>query len=110
MAYQIINFSNFDKSIVTLRKRYKNIGKDIAQLNHELSNNPYLGEKFFEYCYKIRLKNSSTNKGKSGGFRVIYYFIGENNYIYLIDIYSKSDQESIKKSHLIKILKNENSD
>ena len=53
----------------------------------------------------IRVQNSSIPTGKSGGFRVIYYFLDENNKIYLIDIYSKTDIETISETKLIEILK-----
>nr|WP_242036671.1 type II toxin-antitoxin system RelE/ParE family toxin [Leptolyngbya sp. FACHB-321] len=40
--------------------------------------------------FKVRLKNSNIQKGKSGGYRVIYY-IKTVDRIILATIYSKSD-------------------
>ena len=54
--------------------------------------------------YKIRLENSSSKVGKSGGFRVIYYYIDENANLYLLKIYSKTEISNIKEEVLIKIL------
>lgn len=42
---------------------------------------------------KIRLKSSSC--GKSGGFRICYYDITQNNKIILILIYAKNVQENL---------------
>ncbi|WXU00338.1 MAG: hypothetical protein Ctma_1052 [Catillopecten margaritatus gill symbiont] len=109
MAHQIISrIANFDKSIKKFKNKYKNIAQDLKILYQLLENNPFSGDEMFENCYKLRLKNSSTNKGKGGGFRVVYYVVTKDNRIYLIDIYSKSDQENIEKSHLLKLLKDEN--
>jgi mRNA-degrading endonuclease RelE of RelBE toxin-antitoxin system len=40
--------------------------------------------------FKVRLKNSNIQKGKSGGYRVIYYLKTDQGII-LTTIYSKSD-------------------
>jgi len=40
--------------------------------------------------YKIRVINSSVPTDKSGGFRVAYCYIDKDNNIYLISIYSKT--------------------
>ena len=55
----------------------------------------------------MRLENSSSNSGKSGGFRVIYYYLDEEENIYLLKIYSKTEIENIKEEVLIKILKSQ---
>jgi hypothetical protein len=60
--------------------------------------------------YKVRLANPSAKRGKSGGFRVIYY-IRLANLIYVLDMYSKTDQENITpqaiRSLIAEILANE---
>jgi mRNA-degrading endonuclease RelE of RelBE toxin-antitoxin system len=44
--------------------------------------------------FKVRLKNSNIQKGKRAGYRVIYQF-NHTNFILLVTIYSKSDQNDI---------------
>lgn len=51
-----------------------------------------LGEQY--QVYKVRVKNSNIQKGKSAGYRVIYYLQTATNII-LLTVYSKSDQEDI---------------
>lgn len=46
-----------------------------------------------------------TGKGKSGGVRVIYYFKKQDNEIWLLTIYSKSEVESIPAHVLRQIAK-----
>ncbi len=46
-------------------------------------------------------------KGKSWGARVITYMITEDNEVYLVHIYDKSQLENITKEQIIELLKNE---
>lgn len=43
--------------------------------------------------------------GKSGGIRTIYYWAKSLHQIYMLTIYSKSEQENIDKATLLKIVK-----
>lgn len=45
-------------------------------------------------AYKVRLPNKAANRGKSGGFRVIYY-IQMAELIWLVTMYSKTRQTDI---------------
>ncbi len=53
--------------------------------------------------FKVRLKNSNIQKGKSAGYRVIYYLKTKTKII-LITIYSKSDLSNIKNSVIEQII------
>jgi len=54
-------------------------------------------------CIKVRLANPSAQKGKSGGFRVIYYVrLGDR--VVLLTIYAKSDQPDISPQDIIALL------
>ena len=44
--------------------------------------------------YQERLRNQSAGRGKSGGFRVIYY-VQLADTVVLLTIYSKTDQSDI---------------
>lgn len=50
------------------------------------------------------MSNSSANKSKRGGFRVIEYLVTEDNTIYLLTIYSKSDQVDIATKKIKKLI------
>jgi mRNA-degrading endonuclease RelE of RelBE toxin-antitoxin system len=45
--------------------------------------------------FKVRIRNSDTNRGKSGGYRVIYW-LKLPEYVVLLDIYSKSDRDDVE--------------
>jgi mRNA-degrading endonuclease RelE of RelBE toxin-antitoxin system len=105
MPFNILTIPEFDKNIKKLAKHYKNIKVDLSSLVLELQNNPKLGTHLFQNCYKIRVANSSIPTGKSKGFRVIAYCIDDEQNIYLLSIYSKSDQENITDTEIIELLK-----
>jgi len=48
-----------------------------------------------------KLRWAASNKGKSGGIRVIYYWKNQANEIWLLTVYSKSERENIP-SHILR--------
>lgn len=48
---------------------------------------------------------TSKGKGKSGGARVITYLVTEDNEVYLVYIYDKSQLENITKEQIMELLK-----
>lgn len=45
--------------------------------------------------FKVRIRNSDANRGKSGGYRVIYW-LKLPEFAVLLDIYSKSDRDDVE--------------
>jgi mRNA-degrading endonuclease RelE of RelBE toxin-antitoxin system len=83
----------FKKDLKELAKRYHSIRTDIQPLIEQLQAGELPGDRIKGVKYqvfKVRLKNSNLQKGKSGGYRVIYYLKIETAII-LVTIYSKSD-------------------
>ncbi|CAK8725613.1 hypothetical protein KKHLCK_17175 [Candidatus Electrothrix laxa] len=60
---------------------------------------------FDNKIYKMRVPSSDQKKGKSGGFRVIYYIVLDENEIVLLTIYAKAKQSDIKDNDIRNILK-----
>ncbi len=105
MNSNIISLDNFSREVKKLFKKYKKITADLQELQKILQQNPQAGIELGHSCYKIRLANSSIPSGKSGGFRVIYYYLDAQNNIYLMSIYSKTELENISDEKIIAILK-----
>ena len=103
----IIPTKFFEKDFAQLYKKFKSIVQDVEKLKKVLQNTPRNGESLGNNCYKIRLKNSDLNKGKSSGYRVITYIV-KDDYIYLLSIYSKNEKETISNKEILNILKDEN--
>jgi len=104
MNLNITSLDSFSRDIKKLFKKYKNITTDLKELKSILQDNPRAGVELGKNCYKIRLANSSIPTGKSGGFRIIYYYLDAQNNIYLMSIYSKTELENISEEKLLQIL------
>jgi mRNA-degrading endonuclease RelE of RelBE toxin-antitoxin system len=104
MSYKILLLESFKRDLKKLRKRYKRIEEDLREIGDKLRQNPRAGVALGKNCYKIRLPNSSIPTGKSGGFRVIYYFIDKHYNIYLVTVYSKTELATISEERLIDLL------
>ena len=105
MNLKIQTLSHFEKEVKKLFKKYKKLPQDLKSLQTELLKNPKSGINLGRNCYKIRVANTSVPTGKSGGFRVIYYFYQEgDDTIYLMSIYSKSEIENIDEKVIERIL------
>ena len=94
MSYNIETIPHFDKDVKKLKKRFPNIKNDLKELIVELKESPISGTHLANGFYKIRLKNSSIPTGKSGGFRVITYYV-HDEILYLVSMYAKSDTDTI---------------
>jgi mRNA-degrading endonuclease RelE of RelBE toxin-antitoxin system len=108
MSLTIVSLASFGKDVKRLYKKYRHIAEDLKELRKILENDPRSGIELGSHCYKIRLANTSIPTGKSGGFRVIYYYLDEDNHLYLMAIYSKSELGTINEERIIEILKDNN--
>ncbi|WP_246605583.1 type II toxin-antitoxin system RelE family toxin [Sphaerospermopsis torques-reginae] len=95
-----VQFSpEFEKQLYKLSKRYRKIRDDIEPVILQLQQGEIIGDRLVglgeEYqVYKVSVKNSNIQKGKSAGYRLIYYLQTADSII-LLTVYSKSDQEDI---------------
>ncbi|MDD5400715.1 MAG: type II toxin-antitoxin system RelE/ParE family toxin [Sulfurimonas sp.] len=105
MTYKVGLIEESKKDIKNLAKKYPLIKKDILTLIDDLEVEPTsIGVHLGKNVYKVRLKNSSVKKGKSGGFRVIYYVVTEEFEVLILKIYSKSYIENIYDEEILNIL------
>jgi mRNA-degrading endonuclease RelE of RelBE toxin-antitoxin system len=104
MGYKINYTSDFERHLKRLSKKYKSLPSDLARLVDQLKNDPEYGIPLGFNLFKIRLKISSKGKGKSGGARVITFLITQENEVYLVAIYDKSEIENLHKDHLKALL------
>ena len=99
---QIALTPHFQRDLRNLAKRYRSIRLDLQPLIEQLQSGETPGDRVTGTKYqifKVRLKNSNIQKGKSGGYRVIYYLKTEAEII-LATIYSKSDLSDVS-NHVI---------
>jgi mRNA-degrading endonuclease RelE of RelBE toxin-antitoxin system len=104
MKIPIVQTSRFTKDVQALLKKKSLTPDDFEEFKDYLSENPKAGDvvQGAGGIRKIRLK--SAGKGKSGGFRVCYFYYQESEGLYLIWVYPKNEQENLTTAEK-KILK-----
>jgi len=100
MSYEVIATGPFERKIKRLSKKYKSLKTDLAPVITLLIQNPFQGTPLGKDCYKIRVAIASKGKGKSGGARLITYIRITSKTVYLIDIYDKSEKDTISDKEL----------
>ena len=101
---------NFKREFKPLAKKFRTLPHELGQLIDQLEVSPQLGTSLGSGFYKIRLASQSKSGGKSGGFRVITYYIETKNEIeivYLVSIYDKSEFSTVSKGELQKLIEEE---
>jgi mRNA-degrading endonuclease RelE of RelBE toxin-antitoxin system len=96
----------FKRNIRNLVKKYRSIRSDIEPIIKQLQNGELPGNQISGIGYKVfklRVKNSNIAKGKSGGYRLIYYCQTATGII-LLTIYTKSEQTNITADDLRRII------
>lgn len=89
-----------------MAKRYSSLHSDLSSLKSTLEDNPTTGTSLGGGLYKVRLAIKSKGKGKSGGARVISYYLMLDNELILLTMYDKADQENISEQKINKLLSN----
>ena len=105
MSFEIQTISVFEKQAKRLVKKYSSLKIELLNLIQELKENPQTGTSLGQNCFKIRIAISSKGKGKSGGARIITNVMIQDNIVYLINIYDKSEKENLTVKELSELLK-----
>ncbi|WP_316847798.1 type II toxin-antitoxin system RelE/ParE family toxin [Pedobacter psychrodurus] len=108
MANEVIYSDVFIKKAKVYKKKYLSLVDDLYELEEKLLENPQQGNDLGAGLYKIRLAVKSKGKGKSGGFRIITYLVSstpDGTIINMLTLYDKSEESSIDKRELQKIIK-----
>jgi mRNA-degrading endonuclease RelE of RelBE toxin-antitoxin system len=105
MSYKIITIPTFDKELKSLSKKHRSIKIDLALLGKQLLENPKMGDEILQNCYKIIMSIASKGKGKSGGARVITYIYIQEETVYLLSIYDKSEHTTISDAAIRELIK-----
>ncbi len=76
--YSLRFTDEFEKRLSKLAKKHRHIKKDIQSIIEQLGNGNIIGDRLMGfgediYIDKLRVKNSNLKKGKSAGYRLIYW-------------------------------------
>lgn len=101
MELKVVLTNRFKKSLSLYSKEFPNIIKDLKNeflnkdFNQVFENNYFISNTNTARIIKLRIKNSSAKKGKSGGFRMIYYINNKTKELVFMEIYSKIGKNKI---------------
>ena len=98
--------TNFERQFKILYKRYRQIRADVQPIIMQLQSGEILGDRLSGLtiiAFKVRVKNSDIQKGKSAGYRVIYQ-VESPSRIILLTIYAKSNRSDISSNEIEEIV------
>ena len=96
----------FKRNVRAMAKKYHHIQSDVQPFIDQIQSGKLIGDKVQGTGYtifKVRIRNSDVSRGKSGGYRVIYY-LKTPTAIILVTIYSKTEQSDVSPAKIRKIL------
>lgn len=96
----------FQRNLRALVKKYRRLRDDIQPVIQQLEQGELPGDQISgirHTVFKLRVRNSDTRKGKSAGYRLIYY-VKTTAGIILLTIYPKSEQVDIKARDIERII------
>jgi mRNA-degrading endonuclease RelE of RelBE toxin-antitoxin system len=105
MSCDVFIIPPFDKQLKRLAKKYPSLKNEFAKLLASLEQEPEQGTKIGNNYYKIRIAIASKGKGKRGGGRVITNFVIDEESVFLISKYDKSEKENLTDKELEELLK-----
>ncbi len=94
------------RDLKQLSKKYPHAVDDIISLIHQLEEGETPGSQIAGVgytVYKVRVKSSDLSKGKSGGYRVIYY-IRTSTIVILVTIYIKNERVDIAPEEIRRMI------
>lgn len=109
MPNEVVSISftlEFKRNLRSLAKKYRSIRSDIQPVIDRLLHGELPGDRIPGISlavFKLRIKNSDIQKGKSSGYRCIYY-LEHRRQIVLVTIYSKTEQADVTLASLRSIL------
>ncbi len=97
---EIVEHPLYEKAFKKLSKKFKNIEQDVDAFLSSVHSPSDLGVELKCNVYKVRIANSSKNKGKSAGYRLLTYVAMIENELHLLYIYDKSSIGNLSESEV----------
>lgn len=83
MSYEVVLCDSFKRAVKYLEKRYPSVKDDVRNAIRRVLETPDAGDVIpgGHGVRKLRVANSDQRKGKSGGYRVLYYLASNPRHI-----------------------------
>ena len=76
---------------------------EYKKLQEALVNRPDIGDLIKDSGGLRKVRWNQEGTGKSGGLRIIYYWVVDNHHIRMLYVYPKGKQENLTKEQLIQL-------
>ena len=96
----------FVRFLKYLAKKYRHVQADLQTLIDQLERGEIPGDQVKgtkHAVYKVRLKSTDIPKGKSGGYRVIYYLRTATRVV-LLAMYAKTEQADVPAAEIRRMI------
>jgi mRNA-degrading endonuclease RelE of RelBE toxin-antitoxin system len=106
-SIQVEYTADFKRDLKRLHKKYRNVRADVNHFVRRLEAGETPGSQVQGTgytVYKARVRSSNLGRGKSGGYRVLYYLKTAAR-IVLLTIYAKSASEDISITRIRRIVR-----
>jgi mRNA-degrading endonuclease RelE of RelBE toxin-antitoxin system len=103
---EVVLAPEFVRRLKRLLRKYRHAYDDVQTLIHQLEQGETPGDQVQETVYtvyKTRVRNSDLTRGKSGGYRAIYY-VRMPKRIILITIYAKTEKADISADEIRRLI------
>jgi mRNA-degrading endonuclease RelE of RelBE toxin-antitoxin system len=108
----LVSYSDaFKRQLRRLSRKYRRIRSDVQPIITQLEAGETPGDQIQgvgHTVYKVRVRNSDAKRGKSGGYRIIYYLPTQES-VLLVTIYPKTEQSDIDDAEVARIISEEES-
>ena len=93
---EVVRWPSFDDALQRLKRKYPHVEEDLQKAVAQWAA-PRALPSFGGKLWKLRAASRDQNRGKSGGFRIIFYFdqAADPLHAFLLTIYAKSERENI---------------
>ena len=105
-SIQVEYTPEFKHNLRALSKKYRHIRSDIQPIIEQLQKGEIVGNQIpgmHHTIFKMRIRNSDIQKGKSSGYRLLYHLRSPAD-IVLITVYSKLEQADISADQIRRIV------
>lgn len=106
MVYDVFIPDFFKTILKKLKRKYPSVGEDVKLALGVLVTNPDLGMSLqgFGEVKKLRVPNSDIARGKSGGYRLIYFVDRNHGKVVPLLLYSKSRKADVTAKEIKALL------
>jgi mRNA-degrading endonuclease RelE of RelBE toxin-antitoxin system len=110
---KVLTTRDFMDKVAELLQLYPSVISDLAPVIAQIKRGDTPGDRVPRVggrpVYKARVPNRDAQRGKSGGYRVIYYLVDGEKRL-LLTMYSKSERQDISPEEIVAVLRKWESD